>query len=103
MRKSSARGARTSPEVQVLGLTPHALWLMVRNRELMLDFKNFPWFRRATMDQVCDVALHHGQHLHWPQLDVDLHLDSIEHPERFPLIAREPRRRRRTRTLTFRT
>jgi hypothetical protein len=95
MKKSPARGARTSDEVEVLGLTPHALWLMVQDRELMLDFTNFPWFRRATMDQVCNVALHHGQHLHWPELDVDLHVDSIEHPERFPLIAgKRPRRRR---------
>lgn len=23
-------------------------------------------------------------HLHWPELDVDLSLDSIEHPERYP-------------------
>jgi hypothetical protein len=25
--------------------------------------------------------------LHWPDLDVDLHVDSIEHPERYPLVA----------------
>jgi len=38
----------------------------------------------------------HGDHLHWPGLDVDLHLESIEHPERFPLLARErPRRSQR--------
>jgi hypothetical protein len=24
-------------------------------------------------------------HLHWPDLDVDLAIDSIEHPERYPL------------------
>ena len=85
MAKSSARGARTSVEVQ--GFTPHALWLMVRGRELMLDFKRFPWFRTASMEDVCDVTLLHGQHLHWPRLDVDLHIDSIEHPERFPLVS----------------
>jgi hypothetical protein len=27
-------------------------------------------------------------HLHWPDLDVDLDLERIEHPERFPLVAR---------------
>ena len=88
MSRSSARGVPTSADVQVLGLTPHALWLLLGDRELMLDFKRFPWFARATVEQVCDVALLHGQHLHWPRLDVDLHIDSIEHPERFPLVAR---------------
>ena len=97
MAKSSARGGRTS--VEVLGLTPHALWLMVEDRELMLDFTRFPWFARASLEDVCDVTLLHGHHLCWPRLDVDLHIDSIEHPERFPLVSavarRAPRRARR--------
>ena len=50
MAKSSARGARTS--VEVLGLTPHALWLMVGRRELMLDFSRFPWFSQASLEDV---------------------------------------------------
>jgi hypothetical protein len=89
MSKSSARGARTSAEAQVLGLTPYALWLLVRNREFMLDFRNFPWFARASIEDVSDVKLVHGKHLHWPRLDVDLHIDSLEFPERFPLVSRE--------------
>jgi Protein of unknown function (DUF2442) len=87
MSKSSARGVRTSVKAEVLGLTPHALWLLLGDRELMLDFTRFPWFAKASIEQVCDVELTHGTHLHWPQLDLDLHVDSIEHPERFPLIA----------------
>jgi hypothetical protein len=30
-------------------------------------------------------------HLYWPQLDVDLALDSIEAPDRYPLVSRAPR------------
>ena len=89
MSKSSARGTRTSAEAQVLGLTPHALWLLVGNREFMLDFTNFPWFARASIADVVDVKLVHGKHLHWPRLDVDLHIDSLEFPERFPLVSRQ--------------
>jgi hypothetical protein len=89
MSKSSARGARTSVEAQVLGLTPHALWLLVGNREFMLDFRNFPWFARASIEEVSDMKLMHGKHLHWPTLDVDLHVDSLEFPERFPLVSRQ--------------
>jgi hypothetical protein len=95
MARSSARGARISDRVEVLGITPHALWILVQGRELMLDFKTFPWFRSASIDQVCDVSFLNGQHLHWPQLDVDLHVDSIEHPERFPLVSQGRSRKRR--------
>lgn len=86
MRKSSARGARTSAEV--LGLTPHALWLLVAGKEYMLDFVRFPWFRTATIADVCDLTVEHGYHLHWTRLDVDLHIDSLDHPERFPLVSK---------------
>jgi hypothetical protein len=27
-------------------------------------------------------------HLYWPELDLDLSVDSIEHPERYPLKAK---------------
>jgi hypothetical protein len=34
------------------------------------------------------VEFSHGRHLYWPDLDVDLDLERIEHPEKFPLVAR---------------
>ena len=91
MPKSSARGASTSGDVEILALTPHALWLHVRGREYMLDYTQFPWFRSATIEEVQRVVLHH-EHLSWPSLDVDLHLDSLDHPERFPLVSKKGRR-----------
>jgi hypothetical protein len=27
-------------------------------------------------------------HLYWPDLDIDLAVESIEHPERYPLVSR---------------
>jgi hypothetical protein len=35
------------------------------------------------------VELAHAHHLYWPDLDVDLAVESIEHPERFPLASRK--------------
>ena len=61
----------------------------------MLDYHRFPWFERATMQDVRDVELRFD-HLFWPSLDVDLDLESLDHPERFPLLAApRPRRPRR--------
>jgi hypothetical protein len=88
MRRSSARGERTSAGVEILALTPHALWILVRGRELMLDFGRFPWFADASIAEVSDVSLRFDHHLYWRTLDVDLHVDSIEHPERYPLVSR---------------
>lgn len=38
--------------------------------------------------RLLNVELVHGNHLHSPHLDVDLCVDSLANPERFPLIYR---------------
>jgi hypothetical protein len=85
--RSEPIGTGTSG-VEILNVTPHGFWLMVREREYFLPFEDFPWFRAATLDQLFEVELFHEAHLYWPGLDVDLDLDRIESPEKYPLIAK---------------
>ena len=61
---------------------------MVNEEEYFLDFEDFPWFRQATLQQLFSVQLLHKNHLFWPELDVDLDLETIQHPEKYPLISR---------------
>jgi len=72
--------------VEVTNIDRFGFWLLVEDREYFLPYADFPWFRNATLDQILDVQLLHGDHLHWPALDVDLSLDSLSQPEAFPLI-----------------
>ena len=85
--KSESIGAGIS-QVEVLNVSPHGFWVMVSDREYFLDFEQFPWFQEATLAQLFAVELHHGQHLYWPELDVDLDLDRMEHPKNYPLVAK---------------
>lgn len=62
--------------------------LQVGDRELFLPYEDFPWFRDASIAKVLNVEQHTPGHFYWPDLDVDLGIDSIEHPERFPLKAK---------------
>ena len=73
--------------VEVLNISRRGFWLLVRGQEYFLDFELFPWFRRATVEQLCAVELLHEEHLYWHSLDVDLDLDRILHPEKYPLVA----------------
>jgi hypothetical protein len=34
------------------------------------------------------VTLPSPHHLYWPDLDIDLAVDSLDHPERYPLVSR---------------
>jgi hypothetical protein len=85
--RSAQRGKRTS-DAEVTNVSAHGLWLFVGERELFLDFDDFPWFREAPIAKVLRVEMPAPGHLHWPDLDVDLDVDSIAHPERFPLVSR---------------
>ncbi len=80
-------GALTSP-AEVTNISRHGFWLLVDDQELFLPFDEFPWFRTAAVEAILKVERPQPDHLYWPDLDVDLTLDSIEHPERYPLKAR---------------
>lgn len=84
--RSAARGLSTS-QVEVTNISTHGFWLLVRGGELFLSFKDFPWFKKASIDQIVNVELPQPEHLYWPDLDVDLDIESIIHPEKFPLVA----------------
>jgi hypothetical protein len=84
MTKSSTGGATTT-DVEVAGIGKHGFWLHIDGRELFVAFAEFPWFADAAVRQILNVHLPSPDHLNWPDLDVDLSLESIEHPERFPL------------------
>lgn len=84
--KSVRRGKRTF-NVEVTNVSSHGLWVLLDARELFLSFDLFPWFREAPIGEVLRVERPSPEHLYWPDLDVDLAVDSIEHPERFPLVS----------------
>jgi hypothetical protein len=72
----------------VSNISEHGFWLLVEGRELFVAFEHFPWFRDVAVSALFKVDLPGPGHLYWPDLDVDLAVESIEHPERFPLVSR---------------
>ncbi|MCZ6491869.1 MAG: DUF2442 domain-containing protein [Acidobacteria bacterium] len=85
--KSKARGASTS-DAEVTNISKHGFWLLVGDKELFLSFREFPWFQGASVSAILNVEQPQPHHLYWPDLDVDLDVESIEHPEKFPLVAK---------------
>ena len=80
-------GTATSA-VEVTNISRHGFWLLVGEREFFVPFSEFPWFASATVAQLLNVGQPHSHYLRWPDLDVDLALESIEHPDRYPLTAK---------------
>jgi Protein of unknown function (DUF2442) len=93
-------GRSTSP-VEVTNVSVHGFWLFVGEREHFVAFAEFPWFRDAAIGAITNVQLPSPRHLYWPDLDIDLAVESLEHPEKYPLVSKaqpdkalQPTRRR---------
>jgi len=83
--KSLLKHGRIILETEVTNISNHGLWILSQGKELFLSYEQFPWFKDQTINDITKVE-HHGRGiLYWPELDVDLSLEIIEHPERFPL------------------
>ena len=94
---SAQRGKRIST-VEVTNVSTHGFWLLIDQNEYFISFKDFPWFRDASIAELTNVTLPSRHHLYWPDLDVDLAVESIEHPERYPLVS-QVRRLKRSRAV----
>ncbi len=81
---SSMHGKNTS-DVEVTNVSGHGIWLLASGCEHFLAYDDFPWFRDASISEVLNVVEPSAGHFHWPDLDIDLSLASIEKPDKFPL------------------
>lgn len=75
-------------EVEITNISSHGIWLLVGDRELFMSFEDFPWFKDAPVGKVLNVEEQNPGHFYWPDLDVDLGIETIENPEKFPLKAK---------------
>ena len=87
MRSSRVPGKNIS-KVEVTHISAYGVWVLAGERELFMSYEDFPWFKDAPIGKILNVEEPHLGHLYWPDLDVDLTIDIIEHPERYPLKAK---------------
>jgi hypothetical protein len=86
MRNSQALGDNAS--VEVTHISNSGIWLLARDKEFFMSYEDFPWFKDAPVRKILKVEEPSPDHFYWPDLDVDLTSEIIEHPERFPLKAK---------------
>ncbi len=74
--------------IEVTNITKHGLWLLARDRELFISFKDFPQFQDAAVSKIMKVEQLNPKVLHWPDLGIDLAVESVRC---FPLTSPTPR------------
>ena len=84
---SLAYGNSTSA-VEVTNISNHGVWLFAHGKELFMSYEDFPWFKDQTVRSITNVEEQNTGHFYWPDIDVDLTQEMIDHPEKFPLKAK---------------
>lgn len=84
--KSDA-GGKSTLAAEVTQIDKQGIWVLIGEKESFLPFENFPRFKEASVGTIHNVEILNNNHLYWPDLDIDLAVEAIEHPEQFPLAS----------------
>ncbi len=76
----------SSTSVDVLMINDRGIMISVQGEDYFLSYNRVPWMRDATINEVLNVRMSGKNAIEWPKLDVDLEVDSLRHPERYPLL-----------------
>ena len=82
---SSKTLGKNAPDLEVTNISRNGIWLWVKGRELFMAYEDFPWFKDASVSKITNVQEPSPGHFFWPDLDVDLSLEIIEQPEKYPI------------------
>jgi hypothetical protein len=72
---------------EVTHISSHGVWLLTQTEELFMSYEDFPWFKNQPVNAILRVEEPSPNHFYWPDMDIDLTVEMIKHPERFPLQA----------------
>jgi hypothetical protein len=75
-----------STSVSVLMINGQGIMISVCGQDYFLSYNRIPWMREASINDVLNVQMCGNEAIEWPSLNVDLEIDSLRHPERYPLL-----------------
>lgn len=84
---SALLGSSTS-EAEVSHISKNGVWLLLADEELFMSYHDFPLFKEVPVAKILEVEWPSKDHLYWPSLDIDLSVESIRNPTKFPLKQR---------------
>ncbi|MCQ2249789.1 MAG: DUF2442 domain-containing protein [Bacteroidales bacterium] len=67
-------------------INSQGLMISVMGNDYFISYNRAPWFKDAKISDVLNVQMEGRSAIVWPTLDVDLEIESLKHPERYPLV-----------------
>lgn len=75
-----------STSVSVLMINAQGIMLSVQGNDFFVSYNRMPWLKDARVSDVLNVRMSGRSAIEWEALGVDLEIESLKHPERYPLI-----------------
>lgn len=72
--------------VSVLMINAQGIMLSVQGSDFFISYNRMPWLKDARISDVLNVRMSGRSSIEWEALEVDLEIESLKHPERYPLI-----------------
>ena len=70
----------------VLMINAQGILISVEGQDYFLSYNRVPWMKDARISDVLNVRMSGRSAIEWETLDVGLEIESLKHPERYPLI-----------------
>ena len=84
--RTTLRSSSQDTSVCVLMINDKGLMISVQGQDYFLSYNRIPWMRNASIADALNVQMSGRNAIEWPNLDVDLEIESLKHPVRYPLL-----------------
>ena len=84
--QTTSKNNSANTSASVLMINAQGIMLSVLGNDYFLSYNSKPWMQDAPIRSVLNVQMSGPEAIEWPDLDVDLEIDSLRHPERYPLV-----------------
>jgi hypothetical protein len=85
--KSKTLGIGIS-DAEVTHISISGIWVLLDDNEYFLPFEKYPDFRDATVGQIHNVRIVNGDELEWPDLQLNLSIESFDQPKHVPTLVK---------------
>ena len=84
--KTNSKQSIDHTSVNVRSIMPDGIFISVCENDYYLSYDRLPWFKNAKVSDVFNVKMCGNEGIRWDALDVDLEMESLIHPEKYPLV-----------------
>ena len=73
--------------IQITNIERDGFWILFPDNEYFVSFDRYPPFKQAKIEQIFNFRYDEDE-IRWIDLDVDIEIEALKHPENYPLIFR---------------